>query len=198
MSRGPSKWVLLAVLVVAGLAADQGSKYLAVTRLTRVFDRAEDLTTFDRVRGFYGLHHLEPLATAPHTVWEPMWRMNYVENPGAAWGLGAGLSRQVRNVLFVVVSVVAAGAILAYYRRVRPEQRYVQVALALVLAGAMGNFVDRLARRYVIDFIEWYWWRQPDLRWPTFNVADALIVVGVTMLVLHRTPRESALGAPAN
>jgi signal peptidase II len=45
--------------------------------------------------------------------------------------------------------------------------------------------VDRVARGYVIDFVEWYWWNRPDIRWPTFNVADSLIVVGVAMLVVH-------------
>ena len=64
------------------------------------------------------------------------------------------------------------------------------MALAFVLAGAVGNFIDRLARSYVIDFVEWYWWNRPDLRWPTFNVADSLIVVGVAMLIIHPGPVE--------
>jgi signal peptidase II len=85
----------------------------------------------------------------------------------------------------VGISVAAVLFILGYYRRLREEQRYLQVALALVLAGAVGNFIDRLVRRYVIDFIEWHWWNRPDLRWPTFNVADSLIVIGVAMLMLH-------------
>jgi signal peptidase II len=194
MSRGPSKWTVLGLVFGAGLVLDQWSKFLAVDRLTTVFERATDLSPWDRVRGFYGLRHLEALATDPHTVWQPMWRMNYVENPGAAWGLGVSLSPEVRNVLFICVSLVAAAFILGYYRRLKEGQRYLQVALALVLAGAMGNFVDRLARRYVIDFVEWYWWNHPDLRWPTFNVADSLIVVGVAMLIVHpgTAPRDAS------
>jgi signal peptidase II len=80
--------------------------------------------------------------------------------------------------------------IVHYYRKLRPEQRFLQVALSLVLAGAVGNFVDRLARQYVIDFVEWYWWNRMDLRWPTFNVADSLIVIGVAMLVVHPGQRK--------
>ena len=102
--------------------------------------------------------------------------MNYVENPGAAWGLFRGRSERFRNTFFTLVSLGAVAFILYYYRRLRAEQRYLQVALALVLAGAVGNFLDRLARGYVIDFVEWYWWNRPDIRWPTFNVADSLIV----------------------
>jgi signal peptidase II len=47
-----------------------------------------------------------------------------------------------------------------------------------------------VARGYVIDFVDWYWWNRPDLYWPTFNVADSLIVVGVAMLVLHPAPKK--------
>jgi signal peptidase II len=116
--------------------------------------------------------------------------MNYVENPGAAWGLFRGFSVGFRNAFFTLVSVGAVAFILNYYRRVREDQRFLQLALAFVLSGAVGNFIDRLARGYVVDFVEWYWWNRPDLRWPTFNVADSLIVVGVAMLVLHPGPRK--------
>jgi signal peptidase II len=149
----------------------------------------------ERLRAFYTLRHLEPVATAPHYVWRPVWRMNYVENPGAAWGIFRGFSEGFRTVFFGLVSIAAVAFILNYYRKLREEQRFLQLALAFVLAGAVGNFLDRLARGYVIDFVEWYWWNRPDLRWPTFNVADSLIVVGVTMLILHPgSSREKARG----
>lgn len=122
-----------------------------------------------------------------------MWAMRYVENPGAAWGLFHDMSDGTRNVFFVaIVSLAAVAFILVYYRRLRQEQRYSQVALALLLSGAVGNFVDRLARQYVVDFIDWY---AGSWHWPTFNVADSLIVVGVAMLVIHPGPKKAA--APA-
>ena len=91
MRRLPGKWALLAVLFVVLVAADQWTKFLAVERLTRVFERTPTLSLSGRVRAFYTYQHLEPLATEPYYVWRPVWRMNYVENPGAAWGLGVGL-----------------------------------------------------------------------------------------------------------
>ncbi len=191
MSRGPGKWAVLAALFLALVAFDQWTKYLAVSRLTHVFDRSPGAGIAERVRGFYGYRHLEPLATEPHYVWQPVWRMNYVENPGAAWGLFRSFSDAFRNAFFTLVSVGAVAFILHYYRKLRNDQRYLQVALAFVLAGAVGNFVDRIARQYVIDFVEWYWWNRPDVRWPTFNLADSLIVVGVAMLVLHPGGREA-------
>jgi len=50
----------------------------------------------------------------------------------------------------------------------------------------------------VVDFIEWHWWNRPDLRWPTFNLADSLIVVGVAMLVLFPSPARRPPGAPGD
>jgi signal peptidase II len=184
--RAPrGKWALLVALFVVLVAADQWTKYLAVSRLTHVFARDPDDGLVERLRGFYAYRHLEPLATEPHYVWRPVWRMNYVENPGAAWGLFRGFSEGFRNAFFTAISIGAVVFILHSYRKLREDQRFLQLALALVLAGAIGNFIDRVARRYVIDFVEWYWWNRPDIRWPTFNVADSLIVVGVAMLVLH-------------
>jgi len=197
MTAGRSKWVLLAVLFVALVGVDQWTKFLAVERLTTVFERTPDSGLLARVDGFYRHRHLEPLATEPHYVWRPVWRMNYVENPGAAWGLFRGFSPGFRNLFFTLVSLGAVAFILHYYRKLADDQRFLQVALALVLAGAVGNFIDRLARHYVIDFVEWYWWNRPDLRWPTFNVADSLIVVGVIMLVLHPGAQKSAAGTGA-
>jgi signal peptidase II len=191
VSRPLSKWTLLGTLFVVLVLLDQWTKFLAVERLTLVFDRGGEVTLSDKVAGFYSYKHLEPLSTEPYYVWQPVWRMNYVENPGAAWGLFRGFSQGFRNLFFTLVSVAAVGFIIHYYRKLRTDQRYLQVALALVLAGAVGNFIDRIARRYVIDFIEWYWWNRPDIRWPTFNIADSLIVVGVAMLVLHPGPKKA-------
>jgi len=187
-----NRWALLAALFVVLVAADQWTKYLAVDRLTTVFERVDEPGLAGKVRGFYSQRHLEPLATPPHYVWRPVWRMNYVENPGAAWGLFRGLPEGVRNGFFTVVSIGAIFFILHYYRKLREGQRFLQVALAFVLSGAVGNFIDRLARGYVIDFVEWYWWNRPDIRWPTFNVADSLIVVGVAMLLVHPGKKKEA------
>jgi signal peptidase II len=197
MNRGPGKWTVLAVLFVLLVLADQGTKFLAVERLTNVFQRHGQVTFLEKVQGFYTHRHLELQTTGGYTVWAPAWRMIYVENPGAAWSLFSGLSERVRNAFFTVISLAAVAFVLAYYRRLRRDQRYYQVALALLLAGAVGNFVDRLARGYVIDFIDWYVGRH---HWPTFNVADSLIVVGVALLILHPGQRKAgaATARPAS
>lgn len=185
-----SKWRLLALILVTGLLADQATKFLAVDRLTTALSRPE-ATLGERVRAFYTLRHLEAYSREPHVVWAPMWRMRYAENPGAAWGFLRDLSAGTRTLVFGVVVAAATAFILLYLRRLREDQRVLQVALAMVLTGAWGNYVDRLARGYVVDFVDWHWWNRPDLYWPTFNVADSLIVVGVALLLLFPEPKAA-------
>jgi signal peptidase II len=121
--------------------------------------------------------------------------MRYAENPGAAWGFMRDLSAGSRTLFFGAVVLAATAFILLYLRRLEAKQRLLQVALSMVLTGAWGNYLDRLVRGYVVDFIDWHWWKRPDLYWPTFNVADSLIVVGVALLLLFPGPKAAA--APA-
>jgi signal peptidase II len=181
---------VLILVGLATLAADQVTKYLAVAHLTEALDGRVGLA---RVEGFLSEQNLDndpPVegasrrATRPYRFIEDYWHFRYVENPGAAWGLFANLPDSVRRPFFHLVSLVALGFIAFMYVRLTPEQRLVRWALAFVAGGAVGNFVDRLLRGYVIDFIDWHWRNQPGLRWPTFNVADAAICVGVGLLLL--------------
>ena len=194
-ARGTGKWTLLAAVFAAGVALDQWTKFLAVERLTTAFARVGAQELPRKIEAFFRLRYLEPLATPPYYVFRPWWRMNYVENPAAAFSMFSFVPPDLRYRLFLVISVAAVGFVFYYYRRLGPSQRFLQVALAFVLAGTVGNLVDRLARRYVIDFVEWYWWNRPDLRWPTFNVADSLLVVGIAMLLIHPAPKQARAGA---
>lgn len=194
MRKGPSRWAILAVTLVVMVFLDQWSKYLAVERLTWAFNRARVSGTAERVQAFYSMKHLEGMARPAYVVWDPMWRMAYAENPGAAWGMLRDLPAGVRHGFFVVVTLSALGFILWYFRRLRDDQRWLQVAMSFVFAGAVGNLVDRLARGYVIDFVLWHWWRRPDVYWPIFNLADSLIVVGVAMILLHPGDRTAPAG----
>ncbi|WP_257462118.1 signal peptidase II [Archangium lipolyticum] len=192
---------VLILVGLATLAADQVTKYLAVAHLTEALDGRTGLA---RLEGFFTEQNLDndpPVegayrrSTRPYRFIEDYWHFRYVENPGAAWGMFATLPESVRRPFFHVVSLVALGFILFMYVRLTPEQKSVRWALALVTGGALGNFMDRLLRGYVIDFIDWHWRNQPGMRWPTFNVADAAICIGVGLLLLDsfraRGPVES-------
>lgn len=93
--------------------------------------------------------------------------ISHVENPGAAFGIlqGAGA-------LLLVATVIGVGAVLVYLLLIPPAQRWYVAALALVLGGALGNLIDRIAKGTVTDFID-------PTHYPAFNIADSAIVCGV-------------------
>ncbi len=112
-----------------------------------------------------------------------MFHLKYARNPGAAFGLMNDMNPRFRKWFFMAVSLLAVGLIVTLYRNVREDQRLLQVSLALILAGAIGNFIDRVRFQYVIDFIDWHW--KEVYHWPTFNIADSAITVGVAILFLE-------------
>lgn len=105
----------------------------------------------------------------------------FVLNPGAAFGFLATLSDQVRNPLFILVSILAVILILFYHTRYLRSHRLVSVALGLVLGGAVGNLIDRLHYGMVVDFLDVH---VGPYHWPAFNVADSAISIGVCLMIL--------------
>ena len=203
MENGLSKWKLLALLAGLWVVADQVTKYLAVEHLTAAFIAARAHTLPDKVSAFVEQKELLERGLAnpvPVTV-TPFWQHRYTQNRGAAWGVLSGAGEQFRVPFFYLVSIAAVIFIFSYYRKLRTEQRYLQIALALVLGGAIGNAIDRILRGYVIDFIDWHWfdpgWLRPSLHWPTFNVADSGITVGLAMLFLEMLFAKKPAKAPA-
>jgi signal peptidase II len=186
-----SKWKLLALVAGLWFAADQVTKYLAVEHLTAAFAVAHARTPGEKIEAFVSQKNLLERGLADPTPVNvaPFWQHRYTQNRGAAWGVLAGAGEQFRVPFFYLVSIIAILFIFSYYRKLSTSQRYLQIALALVLGGAVGNAVDRLLRGYVIDFIDWHWfdphWLHPALHWPTFNVADSGITVGLAMLFLE-------------
>lgn len=197
---GARRWILLLAISASIVVADQGTKYWAVANLTHVFERAGAETVGEKVDAFIGKRKLERIRTRPVVVHPEFFQLRYVENPGAAWGMLSTLHDEVRIPFFYVVSIFAIGIITVIFSRIRREQRLLQVIFALILGGAIGNFIDRVTRGYVIDFIDWHWKHQG--HFPTFNVADVAISVGLAGLILEgllgkRRPRwETAEGVP--
>jgi signal peptidase II len=108
--------------------------------------------------------------------------ITHVHNPGGAFGFLAGLSDEYRSLLFIAVSLLAAGLIVCFYWQTPPGQRLLAFGLALVFGGAVGNLVDRIRFGVVVDFIDVY---VGDLHWPAFNIADSAITIGVFIFAVH-------------
>ena len=121
-------------------------------------------------------------------VWKGRIALTHHRNPGGAWGLLGGESPALRITFFVAISVVAVVFILSLYRKTTLEQKALTWGLPLVLGGALGNLVDRIRYGEVVDFIKVH---LGSYQYPTFNVADIAICVGVGLMAIDMfTPRK--------
>jgi signal peptidase II len=147
---GPQRWLVPAAIALAVFAADQSSKGWAVATLGPV--------PYSREIPLVG----------------DWFALVYSRNTGVAFGLFQNMPQ-----VFTVTSIlITAGAIYAYVRHLPNYSRWVQLAMGLIVGGALGNIADRVRLGYVVDFISVGWW-------PVFNLADSAITVGVTILAAY-------------
>lgn len=146
-----------------------------------------------------------------HVVIDGFFNITHAKNKGAAWGIFRDLPDGTRMAFFAVVTLVAFVMILGYYRQLGPKDKLLAVSLSSIFAGAAGNFVDRLLYKEVTDFLQFYLsggvgdWVQNKFGtsyWPSFNVADICINVGVGLFIWHvlfiegRRKKEEDAAAP--
>lgn len=155
----PSLLFLLVVSVVS-LAADLGTKWWAKSTL-------DDPTVF-------GGRKIDVIQGKLAFI--------FARNRGGAWGLLQDESENVRRPFFLLISLAAITFIVLLYRRVTPSQTALKWGLPLVLGGALGNLIDRIRYGFVVDFIDVR--VTQTFRWPTFNIADIAIVVGVGLMAI--------------
>ena len=189
----------LIILFVVTVALDQGTKQWAVHTL--VDDEFRAHTDDYKVCGDEGEEMRRSRFIRRHrnsvTVIEGNFRFRYVENCASAFGLMSRVPESFRFPFFLIVSLLAAAFIPYLYKKTPANHRLMLYALPFVLGGAMGNLLDRLIYRYVIDFVDWYIIIDgADRHWPTFNVADAAIVVGIGLMVLQMLPRRNTAKTP--
>lgn len=111
----------------------------------------------------------------------PVLDLTLAYNQGAAWSFLAGESGWQRW-MFTGLAIVVAGVLVVWLKRLKARtQGLLACALALILAGALGNVIDRLRLGHVIDFVLVYW---DEHAFPIFNVADSAITIGAAMLLL--------------
>jgi len=137
-----------------------------------------------------------------------LFRLGHVENAGAAWGILS--SSPYRIPFFIVATIVAFIVIGIYFSKLPKDQTLLAIAMSSILGGAIGNFIDRLLYQSVTDFLDFYFGYQPikgwlistfrSNRWPSFNIADVAIVIGLgivmyDMLFLEPKRIKAAEGA---
>lgn len=137
-----------------------------------VFDQATKLMIVDRF--YYG----ERLVVIPG-----IFDLTHVRNPGGAFSLFADGPFEWRMAFFVGATLLAIGLLIVFLIRHEEAEWFTPLALGLVMAGAVGNLIDRIAYGEVVDFIDVHLWA--GYTWPTFNIADSSIVLGVLFLLFE-------------
>jgi signal peptidase II len=120
------------------------------------------------------------LALYDYRVILPVFNLTRAHNSGAAFSFLDQASGWQRW-LFTALAVIVSGALVLWLKRMPRAARLLGASVALILAGALGNVIDRLRLGYVIDFIQVHWQRH---YFPAFNVADSAITVGAALLIL--------------
>lgn len=162
-----AKWLVTIGVAVTVVLLDQWTKVLVHERMT--------------------LHESIPII-------EDFFSLTYVRNTGAAFGILAGkLSASLRVPFFLITSGLAVGLLIWFLRQVPANRPGIVAACGGVLGGALGNMIDRFRLGEVIDFLDVY---VGAYHWPTFNVADSAITVGVILLCFDSLRSEPASVEP--
>ena len=147
---------------------DQVSKFIVMTRI-------EIHTSNPVINGFFNLVH--------------------TRNRGMAFGMFNRPGSDLGYYFLLSATFVAVILLLFWFSRLKQEEKVLIPGLSLILGGAIGNLIDRIRLREVIDFLDFY---IGPYHWPAFNVADSAITVGtfwVVLSLLFFCPRESPEGA---
>lgn len=106
--------------------------------------------------------------------------LTHIHNRGAIFGFLSRSGNDLVYYLLMLASLVALGLVVYYFFKTPPKEKFFEIALSLILAGALGNLIDRIFRGYVIDFADLY---LKKWHWPAFNVADASVSFGAVFLI---------------
>lgn len=168
-------WIVLAltifVMVVVTWPIYLVSNFVTIIKTEIMFSMASFFLALDQLSKYLVVKTMLVGQSIP--VINEVFHITYVQNQGAAFGLF-----QKKWYLFITVAALSITVIIYYSKFLAPNNLWVQISLALLLAGALGNLIDRVKYKYVIDFM--------DVRfWPVFNIADIVINIGVGMLIVE-------------
>lgn len=106
----------------------------------------------------------------------PIINLTYLENRGAAFGI-----LQDKRIFFLLITVaIVLYLFYHFYTTYKTNPKILNVALAMIISGALGNFYDRLVNSYVVDFIEFSF-----VNFPVFNIADIFVTLGCALMIIY-------------
>ncbi|MBD3415481.1 MAG: signal peptidase II [Candidatus Aminicenantes bacterium] len=114
------------------------------------------------------------------TVFKGFFNISHVHNRGAVFGIFNQSGNSLIFFILTLASLLAFAVVVYFFIKVPASEVLLKFSLSLIIAGALGNSIDRLTRGYVIDFLDFhvYQWH-----WPSFNVADSCITIGALLMV---------------
>jgi len=183
------KWTLFAIVTLLSLVADQATKIWARASLPVAPVQGSHVTACPIPDAIVS----GQCTGVPQKVIDGFWDWRLSMNPGSAFGLFS--SQNGARIFLSLVGIAAVVGMLFMLRKSRLDQKVLHYALALVAGGAIGNLVDRIYFGVVTDFVSWHY---HDHVWPTFNVADVVLVVGVGLMFIDsqkENKREKAAKA---
>ena len=119
--------------------------------------------------------------------------LTHIRNSGVAFGIFSEQTSELKPYLLIFVSIIAIIAILVIFHQTEREKKLVQTGLVLVFSGAIGNLIDRVLHKEVIDFIDIFLGNK---HWPAFNIADACITIGVMLLAADMLGNSKPFNSP--
>jgi signal peptidase II len=143
----------------------------------------------DRITKIWAASSL--LGNGDIVVIKGVFSLSYLENRGAAFGIF-----QNRVYLLAAVTIIVLLGMVYYMLRYKPESRLLKISFAFIISGALGNLYDRLSYNYVVDFIMFHY--KEVYYFPSFNVADMLVVSGTALMLLYLIKEEAKNGRDEN
>jgi len=135
----------------------------------------------DRLAKFWALSSLKD--NSGMVLIKDFFKFEYLENRGAAFGI-----LQNKLILLAIVTLLVISGMIYYIIVCKPKSKFLRISLALIISGALGNLYDRVFYKYVVDFILLHY--KDIYYFPTFNVADMLVVVGTLILAISIVKEE--------
>ena len=178
-TRSPKAIVLCLAAIATLTAMDLGSKHWALDRLSQPSTLGSDPVC---EADAYGRIAPQRAQRPPVILIDGYLELRYAENCGAAFGFMRDMPSLVRKGVFYVAAGGAVVLLLWMFITGRGGRLFA-ISVPLIIAGAIGNFVDRVSLGYVVDFVRFHL----NDRWayPTFNVADAWITIGVVLILVE-------------
>jgi signal peptidase II len=130
----------------------------------------------DRVTKFLAIGGLK--TDSDIIVIKNFFTLSYLENRGAAFGIFNG-----KQIFLILITLITLVGIIIYTLKAKPKSKFYTIGIGMIFSGALGNLIDRAMYNYVVDFLQVHY--KDVYYFPTFNVADCLVVVGTVVLAIY-------------